>query len=66
MASEVLCAVAALGRATQRADHDEIHSARSDLATAKIAACIEREVAKAPPLRPEQIERLSVLLRSGQ
>ncbi|WP_420123714.1 hypothetical protein [Nakamurella sp.] len=36
-----------------------------DLATARIAEYVQRVVASAPPLRPEQIDRLSALLRGG-
>ena len=38
---------------------------RRDYAAAKLQATIERELAKAPPLTPAQIKRLSALLRSG-
>jgi hypothetical protein len=40
--------------------------ARGNLAEAKIAAYIERALAVAPPLTPDQIKRLSGLLRGGQ
>ena len=39
---------------------------RRDLAEAKIAAAIERALATAPELQPEQRRRLTALLRGGQ
>ncbi|KXC06423.1 hypothetical protein [Microbacterium hominis] len=39
--------------------------ARRNLAEAQIADAIERAIAVAPPLTPEQIKRLSGLLRTG-
>ena len=38
---------------------------RQDLATAKLARYIAETVAAAPPLRPEQRERLAALLLTG-
>ncbi|MCZ4301338.1 hypothetical protein [Microbacterium oxydans] len=39
--------------------------ASRNLAEAKIAAAIERNLAEAPPLTPSQVKRLSGLLRTG-
>jgi hypothetical protein len=44
-------------------DDPRIPDVRRELATTNIAAYIEVEVAKAPPLREEQIDRLTALLR---
>lgn len=41
-------------------------TARRNLAEAKITEAIERAVAAAPPLTPDQIKRLTGLLRGGQ
>lgn len=62
--SEVQCAIAALGRATQSGDPARVDSARQSLVTAKIAQYVERELAKAPPLTDEQKTRLATLLRT--
>ena len=43
----------------------EVEQARRELAEAKLAAYIPRMVDEAPPLSPEQRDRLAVLLRSG-
>jgi len=40
-------------------------AAKQDLAEAKIQAAIEKHLAEAPPLRPEQADRLSVLILGG-
>ncbi len=45
--------------------HARLSDARRDLAEAKLAAYIQRVVDQAPPLSPEQRDRLAVLLRSG-
>ncbi len=45
--------------------HARLSDARRDLAEAKLAAYIQRVVDRAPPLSPEQRDRLAVLLRSG-
>lgn len=62
--SEVQCAIAALGRATQSGDQSRVDAARQGLVTAKIAQYVERELAKAPPLTDEQKTRLATLLRA--
>lgn len=38
---------------------------RRDLASAKLEAYVAKVVAEAPPLTPDQINRVSVLLRGG-
>ncbi len=44
---------------------DDVQTARRDLAAARIAAYVERVLADAPPLDPEQKARLALLLRGG-
>ncbi len=44
-------------------DHDRITDARRDLAAAKLAEFVKREVAKAPPLSEAQRSALAALLR---
>lgn len=56
--------VAALSR--DRDEHDpELTAARRDLRAERLADQIEKVVSAAPPLTPEQIDRLSGLLRGG-
>jgi hypothetical protein len=64
--SEVSEAVSRIARAHRRATShpDGIADARRDLATAKIAAYVERTIAEAPPLTSEQRDRLVALLRA--
>lgn len=59
-------ASARIARAVYRGNSEEEANARRDLASAKIRAAIEREVAKAPPLNAEQIKLLSGLLKGGR
>jgi hypothetical protein len=42
----------------------QVQDARRDLAEAKLQAYIERTVASAPKLSPEQRDRLAILLQS--
>lgn len=42
---------------------EEIEAARADLAAAKLEAYVARVVAEAPPLSPDQIDRVAALLR---
>jgi hypothetical protein len=44
-------------------DAEQIAKARRNLAAAKLDAYIQRVIAEAPPLTPEQRDRLAVLLR---
>lgn len=54
--------VAGLSRA--RADDDpEYIAARQQLKAAKLADYVAKVVAEAPPLTPEQVDRIAVLLR---
>lgn len=46
-------------------DDPAMIEARQALATANVAAAIERIVAKAPPLSADQVETLRALLRPG-
>lgn len=61
---EVLQASAALARAAKTRDPDLERHARQTLAEAKIEQAIQRELAKAPPLRPEQIDRIVQVLNA--
>jgi len=54
--------VAALSR-SRASDDPELVCARRDLAASKIADYIRRTVDAAPPLLPEQRDRLAILLR---
>ncbi len=47
------------------APQEQVDAARADLATANISAYIRRVIDAAPPLTPEQRDRLAVLLRPG-
>lgn len=63
MSSDVLRAKSALGVATRRGDTEAIATARSELAAANLAAYVKKTVNAAPPLTPEQLARVSALLR---
>jgi hypothetical protein len=54
-----------IGVAVRSGDTQLEATARRQLAESNIAACIDRELAKAPKLTPAQIGRLHTLLRSG-
>ena len=58
-------ATAHVAVAVRVGDSEREVTARRNLAEAKIADAIERAVAAAPPLTPDQIKRLSGLLRTG-
>jgi len=55
--------LAGLHRGSNVLDPEVVQAARQDLATAKLARYVAEIVAGAPPLRPEQRERLVALLR---
>lgn len=61
MPSKVLTARSKLGVATRRANPEQIAAARQELAAAKIEEYIAKVVAEAPPLSPEQRDRLAML-----
>ncbi|KHL00433.1 hypothetical protein [Sinomonas humi] len=65
MSSEVVQAKSRLGVAARRRDPEEIAEARRDLAAAKLAQYVERVVSAAPPLTPEQADRIAALLRGS-
>ena len=46
-------------------DSPQAQNARRELAEAQIATYIERVVAEAPPLTPEQRDRIAAILRGG-
>lgn len=50
---------------TRLNDPEREAKGRRDLAEAKIAAAVKRALSTAPPLTPEQVTRLSGLLRGG-
>lgn len=54
--------LAAETRHRPQGNHDDL---RRDFAAAKLEDYISRVVAEAPPLTPEQRDRLALLLRSG-
>ena len=56
--------VGALSRSRSESD-PELIAARRDLKAEKLAEHIAKVVAEAPPLTPEQRDRLAVLLRGG-
>lgn len=56
--------VGALSR-SRRSDDPELLAARRDLRAERLADHIRRVVAEAPPLTPEQRDKLSTLLRGG-
>ncbi len=60
--SELAVASKRLHREPTPANQQRVREARRDLAAAKLEAYIERVVAGAPELTPEQASRLSALL----
>ena len=65
--SAVDAAKSRLGVATRwRRSPEEIAEARRDLAAAKLEQYVGAIVADAPPLTPEQADRIAALLRPGQ
>jgi hypothetical protein len=56
--------VAALTRSRAAGD-PELEAARRDLAADVIAEHVTKVVAKAPPLTPEQRDRIAAILRGG-
>ena len=56
-----------LARLRQRYGNDAPQTvrARQDLAAAQIEVAIAKAVADAPPLRPEQIDRIAAILRTS-
>lgn len=56
--------VAALSRSRSNND-PELVTARRDLKASRLEDYVSRVVSEAPPLTPEQIDRVSVLLRGG-
>lgn len=56
--------VASLTR-SRPADDPDLLTARRNLREIKLAEQIQKAVSEAPRLRPEQIDRLAILLRGG-
>jgi len=54
-----------IGVAVRKGDQQLEALARRQLAESNIAACIDRELAKAPALTPPQVQRLYRLLRKS-
>lgn len=65
MSSDVLKARARLAVNTRHHPELEHTDLKRDLAAAKLEAYVSRVVAEAPPLTPEQLDRIAVLLRPG-
>lgn len=63
MPNEILAARSRLGVAVRRNEPAAIEAARQELAAAKLASYVAKVVAEAPPLTPEQLDRVAVLLR---
>jgi len=49
----------------RKADPAQIDEARRDMRAARLGDYIQRTVDAAPPLTPEQVDRLALLLRGG-
>ncbi|SFS15703.1 hypothetical protein SAMN04487783_2107 [Agrococcus baldri] len=56
--------VASLSR-SRTADDPDLLEARRNLKAARLAEYVERVVAEAPPLTPQQRDRIASLLRGG-
>lgn len=56
---------AKIARTIQRDQQADVTDLRREFATARIADHIKRVVDAAPPLTPEQRDRLALLLRGG-
>ena len=63
--SEVARTRSRVAVASRLGSPEDVAQARRDHAAAKLADTIERTVAAAPPLTPEQLDRLAGLLRAG-
>lgn len=59
----VFAARSRLGVAARRKHPQQLQTARQELAAAKLEAHIAKILAEAPPLTPEQLDRIAVLLR---
>lgn len=62
--SDIQNAAAAVARSTRRRgpSHPDTHAARVDL----LAAHVSRLIEDAPPLTPEQLDRLAAILRGAR
>ncbi|PYI39802.1 hypothetical protein CVS30_03845 [Arthrobacter psychrolactophilus] len=65
MSTDIFKARSQVAVASRRKDTAGLAIARRNLAAAKLEAYVSRVVAEAPPLTPEQLDRVSVLLRPG-
>lgn len=65
MSSDVLKARARLAINTRHHPEIDHTDLKRNLAVAKLEAYVSRIVAEAPPLTPEQLDRVAVLLRPG-
>jgi hypothetical protein len=63
-ANKVVFARNRLGVASRGSDPDAIADARRELAAAKLEAYVAKVVAEAPPLSPEQRDRIALLFRA--
>ena len=57
--------VGALSR-SRNADDPDLADARRNLRAARLADYVEKVVAEAPPLTPEQRDRITAILRGGE
>lgn len=64
MPSKVIQARSKVGVASRRGNPEQISNARRELAAAKLEAYVAAVLAEAPPLTPEQLDRIAVLLHS--
>ena len=58
-------AAARVARAHRNHDAAEIEAARRDLAAIRISEYVAKVVAAAPPLTPDQVLRISRILKAG-
>jgi phosphoserine phosphatase len=65
MSTPILKARSDLGVAVRLGDRNKALRARRDLAAAKLEDYVARVVSEAPPLTPEQRDRIATLLRSA-
>lgn len=63
MSTDIYKARSQVAVASRRKDTAGLAAARRDLAAAKLEAYVSRIIAEAPPLSPEQLDRVAVLLR---
>lgn len=65
MSSTMKVAAMKVARVSQYGTPEEVAEAKQELKFANIEAAIQRNLATAPPLTPDQVKRLTGLLRTG-